>query len=56
MDNLINYDRTWKTVICLNPKHETITVETNHVGNIPCPKCGHLMVAIIRTPFDIINE
>ena len=53
---LINTERTWRWVICINPKHETIRFRTNEVGNIECPICLTLMVTEIISPFDIISD
>ena len=45
---LINTERTWRFIMCLNPKHETIRFRTNEVGNIECPICHELMVTEIK--------
>lgn len=53
--NLINYDRTWRTVICINPDHATVQFDSNEIGNIPCPICESLMVVVIR-PIVVISN
>lgn len=52
---LINTEKTWKIVVCLNPKHDTIRFKTNEIG-IECPLCRTLMVTEIISPFDIIRN
>jgi len=54
--SLINKDRTWRTVICLNPDHEIVKFETNEIGNIHCPICYSLMVVEIKPRFITPNE
>lgn len=49
--DLINFDRTWRRVICINPDHELIQFNTNSIGNICCPVCGHLMIVEIKPLF-----
>lgn len=46
--NLINRNKTWRNVICLNPRHETIQLHTNEIGTISCPICGGAMVVLVR--------
>ena len=46
-ESLINKERTWRTVICLNPNHETVRLNTNQIGDIKCPLCESLMVVEI---------
>ncbi len=55
-DDKWNYERTWKTVICLNPDHELIRYETNEVGNIPCPICDSLMVVEIKPRWELYGK
>ena len=43
-ENLINFERTWKNVICLNPAHDTLSFRTNREGDIKCTICQNLMV------------
>ena len=52
-EDLINYDRTWRTMICINPDHETLKFNTNKVGNIKCPICDHLMIKEVKPVFDM---
>lgn len=47
-ENLINKERTWKTVICLNPSHETLKFKTNDIGDIKCPTCKATMIVEIK--------
>lgn len=54
--SLINKDRTWKTVLCFNPNHETVRFETNEIGDIKCPICESLMVCEIKTPLQGIKN
>jgi len=51
--NLINYDRTWKTMVCINPLHELIKFDTNQIGDVKCPLCANLMVVVIKPVFVI---
>lgn len=53
--DLINYEKTWKTVICINPDHATVKFETNEIGDIRCPLCNFTMVTEVR-PVVIIQE
>lgn len=46
---LINYDRTWRDVICLNPDHATIQFGTNEIGTITCPMCNSPMVTVVKS-------
>jgi transcription elongation factor Elf1 len=48
---MINKNKTWKVVICLNPNHITLRFKTNEIGNIECPICGSLMVVELKTNF-----
>jgi hypothetical protein len=52
---LINKDRTWKTIICLNPTHSTVQFETNEIGGIKCPICEALMITIVKSVVIIEN-
>lgn len=52
---LINTERTWKFVVCLNPKHDTIRFKTNEI-RIECPICRTPMITEIISPFDIIRD
>lgn len=55
--NLINKDKTWRYMVCLNPNHNlTIRLRTNEIGDIKCPICESLMVVEVKTPFQIIEE
>ena len=58
--NLINYDKTWRIVVCINPNHDTVRFNTNKIGNIFCPTCGHLMIVEIKSSLvydmDEMNE
>jgi hypothetical protein len=56
MSELINYDRTWRYVVCLNPEHETVKFETNDIGDILCPTCKELMVVEIKPKVVIVYE
>jgi hypothetical protein len=51
--NLINKDRTWRTVICLSPTHETVKFETNETGDIRCPLCESLMVVEVLPKWEL---
>ena len=53
---LINMERTWRFIICINPKHELIRFRTNEVGNIDCPICRELMVTEINFQNIVIDE
>ncbi len=55
-DTLINYERTWRTVICLNPSHDTVQFNSNEIGTIGCPTCGEAMVVLIKPVIVIKNE
>lgn len=47
--SLINYERTWRTVRCMNPEHEgSLQYETNEVGDITCPMCNSPMVTLVK--------
>lgn len=46
--DLINKERTWKNVICLNPDHDTMEFRTNRIGNIHCPICDMIMVVVVK--------
>lgn len=48
-ESLINYERTWRTMICLNPKHDIVKFKTNAIGNIICSTCKHIMVVEIKS-------
>jgi hypothetical protein len=54
-EDLINRERTWRTIICLNPEHDTLRFSTNETGNIPCPVCEELMVTEVIPKWNI-NE
>lgn len=54
--DLINYERTWRTVICLSPTHETIQFDSNEIGTIRCPMCESPMVVLIRPAVVIKHE
>lgn len=55
--DLINYDRTWRTVICINPGHETVQFDSNQIGEIRCPLCESLMVKVVKSILrEIRNE
>lgn len=56
MTELINKDRTWRTVICLNPTHSTIQFDTNGIGTIKCPICESPMVTVIKFNIPIKSE
>ena len=45
---LINTERTWRWIICINPKHELIRLWTNEIGNLDCPICRELMITEIK--------
>lgn len=47
-ESLINYDKTWRVMVCLNPKHDIVKFKTNSVGNIECPTCHAIMVREIK--------
>lgn len=47
-DNLINFDKTWRIVLCLNPDHETVRFETNEIGTIKCPLCESPTVVEVK--------
>lgn len=53
--DLINYERTWREVICINPGHEIVKFDTNEVGNIRCPICESPMVTFVK-PVIIIES
>lgn len=55
-EDLINYERTNRIIICLNPNHDTIRFPTNLVGNIECPICRKLMVTEIKPSSVIVYE
>jgi hypothetical protein len=54
-DSLINYERTRRIIICINPAHETIRFVTNQVGDLECPICRNLMVTEIRPAIEIVD-
>jgi len=45
---MINKDRTWRDIICLNPTHSTVTFRTNQTGRINCPICTNAMVTVLN--------
>lgn len=47
--DLVNYDKTWRMVICINPGHETVRFDTNQTGTIKCPLCESPMVVEVAT-------
>jgi hypothetical protein len=55
-NDLINYDRTYRTMICLNPNHDTFKYITNKVGDIKCSICDALMVVLVRPVIKIELE
>lgn len=54
--DLINRERTWKEVICLNPGHQTVKFDTNDTGTIKCPICKSPMVVFVKSVITIQNE
>lgn len=52
---LINTERTWRFILCLNTKHELIRFRTNEIGNLECPLCRELMITEIVSPININN-
>jgi len=54
--DLINRDRTWRDVICLNPDHATIQFATNDTGNIKCPMCESTMVVVVKPVIVVRDE
>lgn len=54
--DLINKDRTWRTMVCLNLVHETVKFDTNDVGDIKCPTCKSVMVVVVKPVWIIIPE
>ena len=46
--SLINYERTGRQVICVNPTHPTITVFTKETQP-KCPICTNVMVNLIKS-------
>ena len=55
-ESLINYDRMWRTMVCLNPKHDIVKFRTNEIGNIHCPTCKSIMVVELKFNNVIIEE
>ena len=54
--DLINTERTWRTVVCISPTHELVRFDTNQVGTIRCPLCNSLMVTEIKPMFVVDDE
>lgn len=54
--DLINYNRTWRTVKCINPNHSTVQFDTNQIGDIRCPMCESLMVNVVKSIIQMIRE
>lgn len=54
--SLVNKDRTWRTIICINPNHEIVKFPTNEIGIIRCPICESPMVTLVQTVLVQDNE
>lgn len=55
-EDLINRERTWRNVICLNTKHDTLSFRTNRIGDINCPICQELMVTEVKFQNLVVGE
>jgi hypothetical protein len=48
-EDLINYERMFRDVVCINPEHdEVIVINTNEIKP-RCPACDNLMVVVVRS-------
>lgn len=54
--DLLNRDRMWRDVICLNPDHATVQFQTNEIGTIKCPMCESIMVTVVKPVITIIQN
>lgn len=49
--SLINYEKMEREVICLNPAHETVII--NSLETQPkCPLCESIMVVVVKSVLD----
>jgi len=48
IENLVNFERTWRIMVCLNPSHDIVKFRTNKVGSIHCPTCEATMVVEVK--------
>lgn len=46
--SLINLDRMKRTVVCINPTHNTVTFDTMSIEP-RCPICENLMVTVVKS-------
>jgi hypothetical protein len=53
---LINFERMNREVVCLNPTHPTITLNTTETQP-KCPICDNVMVTVIKSALtgEIVN-